>query len=118
MLVRDTDEMHGEVPGARLGHLLPSPQSRELYIGSSVPALGNRVIYQGGAARRADTMQLFVRSVTAKRKQPRQEPALARMLGWGGQRGSSAEETQFVKAPAICRHIPPCSRAPRCWNKA
>lgn len=72
----------------KLGRLLPSPQPRELYMGSSIPALGNWVIYQGSAARRADTMQLFVHSSPTKRKQPRPEPALAGMLGWGGGKGA------------------------------
>lgn len=52
-------------------------------MGSSVPALGNWVIYQGSAACRADTMQLFVHSSPVKRKWPWPEPALAGMLGWG-----------------------------------
>lgn len=42
MVVGDTDETHGEVPRARLGHPLPSPQSRELYIGSSIPVSRER----------------------------------------------------------------------------
>lgn len=101
----------------KLGHLLPSPQPRELYMGSSVSALGNWVIYQGSAARRADTMQLFVHSSPTKRKQPRPEPALAGMLGWGGQRGRSVGETQFVRLLQFV-DVAPCSRTRRCWNKA
>lgn len=53
MLEGDTEELHGEVPGAWLGYLPPFLQSRELYIGSSIPALRNRVIYQGSVAQPA-----------------------------------------------------------------
>lgn len=49
-------------------------------------------------------MQLFVHSSTMKRKQPRQELALARMLGWGRQSDSSAGETQSVGALSIYIH--------------
>lgn len=90
----------------KLGHLLPSPQPRELYMGSSVPALGNWVIYQGSAARRADTMQLFVHSSPTKRKQPRPEPALAGMLGWGGAKGQKCWGDPVCEAPTICRRSP------------
>lgn len=96
-------------PPVQLGHPLPSPQPGEPYIGSSVPALGNRVIYQGGAARRADTTQLFARSGTAKRKQPWAGAGFGRDAGLGGgrQRDSSAGGTRFVGTLAICRCIPP-----------
>lgn len=113
----ETDEMRNlsEVPEAWLGYLLPSPQCRELYIGSSIPALGNWVIYQGSAARRADAMQLFVHSSPAKRKRSRPELWLGCWAG--GERGRSAGKTQFVR-PLQSVDTAPCSRTGRCWNKA
>lgn len=71
------------------------------------PFLGNGVIYRAGAARWADTMQLFRHSSTAEKKELQREPALAGMLGWeGGKRAAVLRRPQLVRAPAICRPIP------------